>query len=62
MDGNEIDEIVSEDGKDIFDTLIVAMKKSNEGDLDGALTICKQVVTERRGVCRSVFCDVDHRL
>ena len=55
MDGNEIDEIVSEDGKDIFDTLIVAMKKSNEGDLDGALTICKQVVTEDEECAEAFF-------
>tara|TARA_R110001606_G_scaffold399308_1_gene584618 strand:- start:25894 stop:27906 length:2013 start_codon:yes stop_codon:yes gene_type:complete len=55
MDGNEIDEVVSEGGDDVFETLIGAMEKCNEGDLEGALAICKRVITDNENCAEAFF-------
>ena len=45
MESREIEEVTSNLKDDVFETLIQAMKRSNEGDVEEALAICKRVIT-----------------
>ena len=54
MESREIEEVTSNLKDDVFETLIQAMKRSNEGDVEEALAICKRVITDD-GECAEAF-------